>query len=121
MTWGGLDQRAFPRFSVECDILIEGKAGQPIRAKTENLGAGGVCVILKEALEKLTHVRLRLNLDKKTPAIECDGRVIWTVPSKEFASKKVTFDTGVEFLNLPPETGAAIMSFIKNTSPQNTH
>ena len=116
MAWGGLDQRAFPRFSAECKIMIQGKEGHPIQAKTENLGAGGVCVILKQELEKLSLVRLRLNLDERTPPIECDGRVIWMVPSKGFGgfgAKRATFDTGIEFLNLPPETGAAITAFVQ--------
>lgn len=115
MTWGGLDQRVFPRFSTGCDILIQGKKGPPIRAKTENLGAGGVCVILGEELEKLTHVRLRLNLDTNRPPVECEGRVIWTVASKVLGTRKVTFDTGIEFLNLAPETGSAITAFVHKT------
>ena len=115
MAWsGGLDQRAFPRFSTHCDIAIENQQfSQGFKAKTQNLGVGGVCVILDQGLEKLSQVRVRLSLGPAKKSIECNGRVVWIVRSKELKSRKVSFDTGIEFVNLSPEDQARIEEFIQ--------
>lgn len=117
MSWSGLDQRAFPRLSARCDIAIHDRQfGQGLKAKTQNVGAGGVCVILDRALEKLSQVGLRLTLAESEKPIECDGRVVWMVRSKEPASGKVSFDTGIEFLNLFPEDQTRLEHFIQSSS-----
>ena len=113
MSWGGLDQRVFPRVSARCDISIHDRMGGPIKTKTQNLGLGGVCVLLNRELEKLTRVHLHLMLDEPKQTIDCDGRVVWMVRSKEPASGKVTFDIGIEFLDLKPESRELISVFIK--------
>jgi c-di-GMP-binding flagellar brake protein YcgR len=115
MSWSGLDQRVFPRFNTRCDIAIHGGPfGTGLKVKTQNLGAGGVCVILDQGLEKLSQVRMRLALASSEKPIECEGRVVWMVRSKEPASRKVSFDTGIEFLNLSSEDQARIKQFIQS-------
>ncbi len=111
MGWAGLDQRVFPRFSTRCDITISGN-GETIKTKTQNIGVGGVCIILKKALEKLTQVKLRLVLDESLPMIECNARVVWMIPGKELSSSKMHYDTGLEFLNLDPQDQERIQSFV---------
>lgn len=113
MAWAGLDQRVFPRVSARCNISIRGEMGGGIEAKTQNLGAGGVCVILNRELEKLSQVHLRLSLEEAEPPIECDGRIVWMVRSKEPASGKVTFDIGIEFINLKTAEQERIAAFIQ--------
>jgi len=110
VVWTGLDQRNFPRIEVKCDISIHGKGGYVIQSKTENLGAGGVCVILQEELEKFSEVRLRIALDSEEKYIECDGRIVWIVKSKDPASQKTFYDTGIEFKNLKGVERQAILS-----------
>ena len=115
MSWAGLDQRAFPRVSARCDISIHDRIGGAIKTKTQNLGVGGVCVILDRELEKLSKVHIRLTLEESVQAaVECNGRVVWMVRSKEPASGKVTFDIGVEFLDLSPKDQELIIAFTKN-------
>ncbi len=116
MGWGGLDQRVFPRVSTRCDILIHDRLGGTIQAKTQNLGAGGVCVILNRELEKLSQVHLRLTLDDPRAPIECEGRIVWMVRSKEPASGKVSFDTGIEFIHLSPADQELITAFNQRRS-----
>ena len=118
MGWAGLDQRAFPRISARCDISIHDRIGGAIKAKTQNLGVGGVCVILNRELEKLSRVHLRLMLGELAQPVECDGRVVWMVRSKELSSGKVTFDIGIEFLNLLAKEQESIAAFIKKIAPQ---
>jgi hypothetical protein len=114
VAWSGLDQRSFPRVDAECDIWIQGKAGLLIRAKTENVGGGGVCVILKQELEKLSRVHLRLALPSQSIPIDCNGRVVWTVKSTDPSSKKITYDTGIEFLDLDEAQQAIALSVTHN-------
>ena len=113
MSWAGLDQRAFPRVSAQCDIAIGDHLQGLIKTKTQNLGAGGVCVILNRQVEKLSRVHLRLTLDDSATPIECDGRVVWMVRSKELVSGKVLFDIGIEFLKMEPKDQELISAFIK--------
>lgn len=114
MTWKGLDQRAFPRLSAKCDLIIHDRIGGTIKAKTQNLGLGGLCVILDRAVEKLSQVRLRLMLAETIPPVQCDGRVVWMVRTKEPALNKAAFDIGIEFLNLNPTDREQISNFINH-------
>ena len=93
--WQGMNRRKFPRADFPCNITIY-KKGQKekISARTENIGVGGISVVLKNALDKLSMVDLVLYLENGQAAVECEGRVVWVVKSKE------EFDIGIEFLNL---------------------
>ena len=113
MGWAGLDQRAFPRISSRCDVMIRDHIGGTLKTKTQNLGGGGVCVILNQEIEKLSKVRLRLSLEQSLDPVECEGRVVWMVRSKEPSTGKTSFDTGIEFVNLKPGDQERIMAFIK--------
>jgi c-di-GMP-binding flagellar brake protein YcgR len=114
MAWAGLDHRVFPRVSTQCDLAISSRTGKAIKAKTENLGAGGACVILDQELEKLSRTHIRIVLEPGLPPIECEARVVWTVRSKEPASGKVSFDTGIEFLNLSSREQERIKTFVRS-------
>ncbi len=111
MTWAGLDQRVFPRFSTRCDITISDRVGGTIKTKTQNIGVGGVCVILDKELEKLSEAKLRLILNESSP-IECKARVVWMIRSKEPSSGKMSYDTGFEFMDLDPKDKQRIQFFI---------
>ena len=110
--WAGLDQRVFPRFSASCDITISG-GGDILKAKTQNIGVGGVCLIFNKALEKFSQVKLRLVLDESLPMIECDAKVVWMIPSKEISSPKKHYDIGLEFLNIKASDLERIHEFIQ--------
>ena len=110
MSWAGLHQRVFPRFSARCDITISSRSGT-IKAKTQNIGVGGVCVILERELEKLSEARLHLVLNESSP-IECKARVVWMIRSKQPSTGKTSYDTGFEFIELDPKDKDRIQFFI---------
>lgn len=116
MSWGGLNQRQFPRLNAECGIAINDQVRGAIKARTENIGKGGVCVILNQELVKLSRVRFHLVLDEKESPLECEGRVVWAVRSKNPASGKVTFDTGIEFIDLNTEQQSALERFLERSA-----
>ncbi len=112
MGWAGLDQREFPRYSARCDITIS-DGGETLKSKTQNVGVGGVCVLLNKELQKLSQVKLHLVMDESMRPIECEGRIVWMIPSKELASPKKHYDTGIEFLNLDPKDRDRIEVFVR--------
>lgn len=112
--WDGFNQRKFPRVNLQCEILIRAEdLAAPLSTVTENVGAGGVCVILDKALERFSKCRIRLYLDEKKPSIDCNGKVVWAVPTQALKSAKKRFDTGIEFLDLDAPSAQRIRDFIE--------
>ncbi len=100
--WGGFESRKFPRLKADCAIHIKQiDGGKSIKSVTENIGMGGICVILNESLQKFSQVKMDLDLSDGGEKISCEGRVVWIVPSRDFVSEKLTHDTGIEFMSLP--------------------
>ena len=112
--WDGFNKRKFPRLNIHCEINIHSDSQKnPILANTENLGIGGVCVILDKALERFSKCRLRLDLNEKE--VDCEAKVVWIVPTREVKSTKKRFDTGLEFVGLEPEQLTLLRSYIQKS------
>lgn len=114
MMWDGFDKRKFPRLNLRCEVILRKRAEEDvIRAQTENVGAGGIALTLERPLERFSVVSLRLELDPNLPWIECDGKVVWSVPSGEAGVRKTRFDTGIEFLSLDPGQQELIRRYVE--------
>ncbi len=102
--WDGINRRKFPRASYKCLISIKKRlTAKTISTQTENIGAGGICVIIKEDLGLFQGVDVELYLDENRPAIKCGGTVVWVV-KKSFSKKgSYLYDTGIEFIDIRPE------------------
>ncbi len=112
--WDGFNQRKFPRVNLQCEISIQSPdLAAPIPAVTENVGAGGVCVILDKSLDRFSKCRIKLHLDGKSPLIDCEGKVVWAVPTQEIKSSQKRFDTGIEFVELESSGSQRIREFIE--------
>lgn len=113
--WDGLEGRKFPRVKANCQIYIEmPNLASPISATTENIGVGGICVVLKQQIPKFSKLRLELDVADGDGPILCEGRVVWSVESREFHSGQSTFDTGIEFLNMEDIAVRRIRYLIQN-------
>ncbi len=110
--WSGIDKRRFPRANFECHVVVRRKDHpESFSTQTENIGVGGICVILDKGLELFTEVVVEVALpDEQTPLIS-DGKVVWVV--KE-AGRNKRFDTGIEFVDLPEEQQKRIERIIEN-------
>ena len=102
--WSGINRRQFPRVHYKCLISI-GKR-DPIKiisTYTENIGAGGICVIVGEDLGLFQGVTLELDLQNGVNTnIKCNGTVVWVVKKRNLENKKIAlYDTGIEFVDLP--------------------
>ncbi len=118
--WDGFNKRKFPRVNLRCEIKIQSDSETaPLVALTENVGVGGVCVIVDRAIERFSACRVKLELDEKLPPIECVGKVVWVVPTHDGKSKKQKYDIGVEFLNLEMAAFESIRHFVLSEAQRN--
>jgi c-di-GMP-binding flagellar brake protein YcgR len=110
--WSGIDKRCFPRANFECHVVVRRKDHpESFSTQTENIGAGGICVILDKGLELFTEVIVEIVFpDNQSPLIN-DGKAVWVI--KEAGSNK-RFDTGIEFIDLPEEQQKRIARIIEN-------
>lgn len=103
--WNGINRRKFPRASYKCLIAIKRRlTSKTISTHTENIGAGGICVIIKEDLGLFQGVDVELYLEDNRPPIKCGGTIVWVVKKTDPKHKGVhLYDTGVEFIDIRPE------------------
>ena len=114
--WQGVDRRRFPRANYPCKIILARKGQrQKLSTHTENIGLGGVCVIMNQELERFSEVELMLFLKDRQPAVRCDARIVWMVkklvPSKKNSTAE--FDTGLEFVNLEEKEKARVEKVVQ--------
>ena len=102
--WNGINRRKFPRANYKCLIAIKKRlTAKTISTQTENIGAGGICVIIKEDLGLFQGVDVELYVDESKP-IKCGGTIVWVVKKSESNQKNsIMYDTGVEFIDIRPE------------------
>lgn len=111
MAWDGMNRRKFPRVQYPCLVVIKHAEGEreAILSHTENVGIGGVCVIIRKNIKLFSPVEVELDLMDMANHIKCEGRVVWSVRRKSSESKKPLFyDLGVEFVNLEKSDYARI-------------
>jgi len=117
MMWDGINRRKFPRVHYGCVIHMRKKdSAKTILTNTENLGAGGICVIVKEDLGLFQGVDLELDLrDGKNANIKCSGTVVWVVRKKDPKEKDVIrYDTGIEFVDVKEIDKDRISKVVEN-------
>ncbi len=116
MVWNGIDQRKFPRVNYKCLIRVSNDGREEeIEAFTENVGAGGVCVVLEKAFERFETVTLEMDLGDGGPLIFCKGVVVWVVkrhPADK--TETVKYDTGIEFSDMSDGNGHRISMVVEN-------
>jgi len=116
VTWDGLDRRKFPRCSYPCLIVIhdDEKSEDRILSHTENIGIGGVCVIIKKNIKIFSPVEIELDLLDLEDHVKCKGKVVWSVRRKlEDKKKPMFYDVGIEFDNISSKDQVRIDSVIK--------
>ena len=101
--WEGINRRRFPRANYNCVIKVKTKGERPylIKTHTENIGMGGICVVLREDVTLFKGVELEILLQNGNPSVTCDGTVVWVVKRSDPKDKNnIAFDTGIEFINI---------------------
>ena len=113
--WNGINRRRFPRANYKCLIIIKRRlTSKTIDTRTENIGAGGICVVISEDLGLFQGVDLELYLEEARPPIKCGGTVVWVVKKNEPKQKGVyLYDTGIEFIDVRPEDKEKISEVVE--------
>lgn len=102
--WDGLNRRRFPRVNYPCLIIIRHPHSEPevILTHTENIGVGGVCVIVKKNFQLFSSVELEIDLLDVGNHLKCGGKIVWSIRRKLTETNKPAFyDLGIEFLEMP--------------------
>ncbi|MCM8779899.1 MAG: PilZ domain-containing protein [Candidatus Omnitrophica bacterium] len=97
-----MDRRRFPRAHYRCKIIVVHKRHkEKLSTFTENIGLGGVCVVLDKELDKFSEAELLIYLEDGQMPLDCLGRIVWVV-KREYpqADKPAEYDTGIEFTQL---------------------
>ncbi len=112
--WNGINRRKFPRANYKCLIAIKKRlTAKTISTQTENIGAGGICVIIKEDLGLFQGVDIELFLEENRPT-KCGGTVVWVVKKTDLKQKGgILYDTGIEFIDMRPEDRDRITEIVE--------
>ena len=110
--WQGINQRRFPRASYKCVVSLRQKGeDKAISTSTENLGLGGVCVLLEQGLDIFSPVELNIQLEDGGGSLQTKGTIVWVVRRGEL-KRKPSFDTGIEFSELSSENRARLEAIL---------
>ena len=113
--WNGINRRKFPRGNYKCLITIKKRlTSKVITTQTENIGAGGICVIIKDDLGLFQGVDLELHIEDDRRPVKCGGTVVWVVKKSELRQKGgLVYDTGIEFIDIRPEDRERISELVE--------
>jgi len=116
MLWEGIDKRSFPRAKYKCMVKITDHGQEEIfDTFTENIGGGGVCVVLGKEIDLFKTANLDLYLsDEKTP-ITCRGTIVWAI-RRRLGNRKddCEYDTGIEFIDISDNDRARITELVSD-------
>jgi c-di-GMP-binding flagellar brake protein YcgR len=111
--WDGFNKRKFPRLHLTCEVQIHPLGKQKsFVASTEDVGMGGVSVMLPEPMERFDRCKISLELKDGDPPVQCTGRSVWVIPSQDRKSSRKNFDTGLEFLDMDEFSRKRLHAFI---------
>lgn len=112
MNWDSKERRRFVRIKYPCEITVLGPRKRIISTYPENISAGGIRLITKEAIEPSSILSLDLYGIAREPIV-CRGRVKWVFTKKDPYNKKRTlYDVGIEFLRMKKEDVEEIKKLI---------
>ena len=111
MGWEGNEKRKFIRANFPCKILIYTPQKHTIVSHTENIGVGGIRVVIDENLSISSFVGLEVLINEAR--IICKGRIVWVVEkSGPKNSESNIWDTGIEFYEIVEKDKKIINSFV---------
>ncbi|PIW64868.1 MAG: hypothetical protein COW13_00340, partial [Candidatus Omnitrophica bacterium CG12_big_fil_rev_8_21_14_0_65_50_5] len=93
--------------------------GNIIQSTTENVGVGGVALILDKSLDRFSICELRFKPSPEDAEIVCAGKVMWIVPMKDAHGRKTRYDVGIEFTGLAEEDAERIRAAVEEFSKSN--
>ncbi len=116
MNWQGMDKRKFPRANYRCLLRVKRESRVDVlETYTENIGVGGICVVVDKELDLFSKVSLEIVLGEDKDPVFCEGKIVWVVKKSPLQSGGIyEYDTGIEFVNLPEKYEHMMTSIIEN-------
>ena len=116
-----IEKREFPRVNVSCKIsTVFGERLLVFNSHTENIGAGGINVIIEEKLAYSTVVDLKLFLLDREKPLKCKGRIVWVNEMKPTEINPRLFDTGIQFIEISNSDQEEIKKLVNTIFSQAT-
>ncbi len=119
--WDGVERRRFPRVKYSCLVTVQegAPATRVVLAHTEDIGVGGVCVIIKrkEKVSPQIEVNLKLDLIDTMPQVASKGTISWVreiSPSQE--DQPSGYKIGIQFTSLQDEPRRRIQNIVEHLS-----
>ncbi len=113
------EKRGFPRVNVTCKIsVVSGDRPLVLNSHTENMGAGGVRVIIEEEIAYSTVVDVDLFLLDIEKHLKCKGQVVWVTEIKPTEINPRLFDTGIQFIEMSDSDRKEIRNFVNTIVSQ---
>jgi c-di-GMP-binding flagellar brake protein YcgR len=109
------ERRQFVRLNVLTDISYAKRLpSEAIKLSlSKNIGAGGICLIVYEPLQKSEVLDLKIYLPEGSKPVSAVGKVVWT---KEFSMgdgpKNKRYDAGIEFIEIGKEDLNKIQKYV---------
>jgi len=114
-----IERRRFPRANVSCKIsIVFGERLLVFTSHTENIGAGGIRVIIGAKLAYATVVDLELFLPDRGEPIKCKGQIVWTNEIKQAENNLPLFDMGIQFIEISNSDQEEIKNFVNTILSQ---
>ncbi|KPK96658.1 MAG: hypothetical protein AMJ95_12940 [Omnitrophica WOR_2 bacterium SM23_72] len=108
-----IEKRKFPRVNINCKISTAyGDRLLVLESHTENLGEGGIRVILAQRLSVTTAVDLDLFLPGDETPIRCKGEVVWANEMKPQGVNPRLYDTGIKFIEISEQNKNTIRQLV---------
>lgn len=111
--WDGFNKRKFPRISLDCQVSVapQGSKEKLLKSKTENLGAGGVCLISEEEVSRFDRCHFKIQLPDAQP-IDGKGKVVWVIPRKLAKATQKSYDVGIEFTEFDSDGQKRLIQYL---------
>ena len=109
------DRRKFPRIRgalVEYALSQDGPYQQP--AFIKDISIGGVCIYLREQLQKDINLYLKIHFENSMSPIEVKGKLAWQSKSSYIHY----FDVGIQFFELSDEASQQISEYVSVHLPK---
>lgn len=101
MMWAGIDKRKFPRVNYKCLIKIVDHGSEELfEAYTENIGAGGICVVLGKEFDLFKTAEIELYVFDNEEALKCKGTIVWVIRRTLNDAGTYEYDIGIEFTEI---------------------
>ncbi len=111
MTTGSPDRRQFLRLAASLPVAYsQVSAGERASARTADVGAQGVQLVVEEPLPIGSHLAIELRLAERV--ISFVGEIVWR-QSVEGGSGGWSYQVGVKFLTISPQDQQAIVRLVE--------